>query len=257
SEFQYAAEKLWVYELGAKTEWLDNRLIANAAFFYQDYTDKQVATLIPVPNTDFNTARIINAGQARVKGMELETVAQATENLRLSASYTYLNAKYTKFDYLTASSNEVIRNGNCEVVRSNGVAICSTSLTGRRLEGAPRHALVMSANYTASAATLLGDDAEWFIEGDSRYQSRRFIEASNNRTLSSYWLLNARVGVTRDQWEVLFYVDNVTDNRTVKSALRDSGTVEQARFNTAAPPDTLLVNLPDPRTVGIRAKVNF
>lgn len=257
SQFQYQAEKLWVYEVGAKREWFDNRLVTNGAFFYQDYKDKQVVSLIPIPNTTSNGTIILNAGQARVYGFEFDGTAKPTEHLTLSASYTYLDTKYKSFDYLTSSSSEAIRNGNCTVVTQNGQRLCQTSLTGKELEAAAKNALSLGFNYTRPASAFGKDGWNWFIEGDARYQDKRWVEAQNLRQWDDYWLANLRVGLNSEAWEVLFYVDNVFDDRTIRGGVRDTGTVEQARLNLNAPPDVLVVTLPEPRTFGIRTKVSF
>ena len=46
-------------------------------------------------------SRIINAGEAEILGFEFDTAWQATDNLTLTAAYTYLpRAKYTDFEIL-------------------------------------------------------------------------------------------------------------------------------------------------------------
>ena len=40
----YDSEHNWTYELGTRTDWLDNRLRLNATLFYVDWTDLQFRT---------------------------------------------------------------------------------------------------------------------------------------------------------------------------------------------------------------------
>ena len=44
------------YEVGAKTQFLEDRVQLNVAAFYNDYTDMQVFRFVPDPNTGIPTA---------------------------------------------------------------------------------------------------------------------------------------------------------------------------------------------------------
>jgi iron complex outermembrane receptor protein len=80
------------YELGFKYDTADRRLRLNGAAYYTDYTDLQVQVLVGVqPLT-------ANAGDAEVKGFELELQAVPIENLQLNAGVGYTDAKYTSLD---------------------------------------------------------------------------------------------------------------------------------------------------------------
>lgn len=76
------------YEIGAKTDWLDNRLRLNAAVFYMDYSDLQVQDFLPS-----GVAFIDNAGGVTVPGIELESVFVVNDYLTLLASYAYLDGE--------------------------------------------------------------------------------------------------------------------------------------------------------------------
>ena len=93
----YDEETLTSFEIGLKSQWLENRLRANFALFYTDYDDLQVssfeasadgATFIPV---------FTNAGKATIKGAEMELTALITDQLTLTANVGYLNAGYDEF----------------------------------------------------------------------------------------------------------------------------------------------------------------
>ena len=78
----YDEETAMNYEIGAKTEWLDNRLRINTDVFYMDYTDLQVANFLPS-----GAPFIQNAGGTKVRGVELETAFVINDYLTLMASY--------------------------------------------------------------------------------------------------------------------------------------------------------------------------
>ncbi|WP_207931370.1 TonB-dependent receptor [Brevundimonas goettingensis] len=89
-------EEVKAYEVGVKSDLLDNRLRLNAAVYAMDRTDSQIdfSLVTVVGASTRNTLETINApGTTTIRGAELEGQFQATENLRLSASYAYTDAK--------------------------------------------------------------------------------------------------------------------------------------------------------------------
>jgi iron complex outermembrane recepter protein len=99
-------EKLDTYELGAKTEWWDNRVRLNAAVFHSNYDDIQINTQSD-PNVP-TASDILNAGEATIDGVELEVTAALTDELTIGLNYAYLNADYDKIE--NALGQDVTRN---------------------------------------------------------------------------------------------------------------------------------------------------
>ena len=89
----FEPETVTSYEIGVKSEWLENRLRVNAAVFQMDYKDKQELFF----NNVTRILTITNAGQATIKGAELEVTYQPTRWLGLSATYGYLDTVYDEF----------------------------------------------------------------------------------------------------------------------------------------------------------------
>ena len=80
-----------LYEIGAKTEWFDNRLRINAAAFFTDYEDLQILQLLVPESAPPGTAGTLftqNAANAEVRGLEAEFVFAATDNLTIQGSVT-------------------------------------------------------------------------------------------------------------------------------------------------------------------------
>lgn len=88
----FKSEELTAYEIGLKSRWLDERLEANLAAFYSDYTDMQLTSFTGT------VSATLNAGKAKIEGAELEAVALLTERLRVNLSLAYLHYKFDKFD---------------------------------------------------------------------------------------------------------------------------------------------------------------
>ena len=95
-------EKISMFEIGAKTEFLDHRARVNIAAYTGDYEDFQVDFSAPYYSFDANgnvitsasttrtTTDTINApGKGRVSGVETDFTLAPMEGLILSGSYTY------------------------------------------------------------------------------------------------------------------------------------------------------------------------
>lgn len=86
----FEPEEATTIELGFKSQILQDRIRINGALFKTDYTNMQV-TVIRGISPFFE-----NAGEAEIKGFELEAMGLATDNLTISAGLGYLDASYTK-----------------------------------------------------------------------------------------------------------------------------------------------------------------
>lgn len=103
----YDPETVNNYEIGAKTQFLDNRLRFNVSAYKMNYKNKQEELSVPVNITGGTGQQtlFVNAATARLQGVEFEVLARPARGLNLSASLGYLEAKYTSFnDPLTGSS---------------------------------------------------------------------------------------------------------------------------------------------------------
>jgi hypothetical protein len=168
------------------------------------------------------------------------------------------------------------------VTFDNGDQRCRISYDGNNLEDAPENAFVGSARYERA----WNSQVDWFLEGNSEYLDERFVAADNNLALDSYWLFDARAGLTSDEWEVVAFVDNVLDDDTVKSGLNnidqrwevvafvdnvlDDDTVKSGLNNidqrylavdaltfAVLVPNSARYLLPEPRTYGVRFNYRF
>ena len=262
--FTFKPEKMTAYELGAKTNWSGGfgAISLNGSVFFQDYSDKQVSVRIVTADGTLNR-RTTNAGAAEVWGLELESTWQTPiEGLNLSAAYTWLDTEYVEFFDFGNDTNGTSRIGNCQLWNPLdnagaplGVATtCRTSRKGNELERAPEHAFVAQAAYSRP---LSNTNMSWFVEGDTQFQAERFVDTENQQSFDDYWLLNLRAGLEADNWEILAFVDNVTDDDTIRSGSQIPDFSETIGSLRGAPEFVDVGILPPKRQVGIRAKVKF
>lgn len=83
-----------LYEIGLKFQSPDNVVRLNTAVFQSDYTDLQVLGFTP----GIVGATTINAGEARIRGAEVELALSPVREFTLQAGLGYLDAKYTRLD---------------------------------------------------------------------------------------------------------------------------------------------------------------
>ncbi len=255
---RFDSEKLDAWELGTKASWeFAGFLQTNASFYFQDYTDKQVATQVVV-NGELN-ARILNAGGAEVWGLEIEAVWQPwfAEGLTLSGGYTYLDTEYTDFVVTSAALQRAAGNGSCDVVVIAGEQTCAFQFAGRQLERTPEHALVLQGNYTRQ---FFNQNFDWFIESNATWQDERFLTEDNLVTFDDVWLVDLRLGLSAENWEAIGYVDNLFDDDTIITGGNgpDFGQqIVETGFLAGFGSLQWFGTLPEPRTVGLRANYRF
>jgi iron complex outermembrane receptor protein len=99
-------EVSWDYELGVKTNWLDNRLIVNANLYWNDIFDFQ-SVLVNTDYTDVNGVPIRknflgNIGHVRLRGFEFDGRWSPIDRLWFTFAGAYTNAQYV--DYAKAAA---------------------------------------------------------------------------------------------------------------------------------------------------------
>ncbi len=94
----YNPETLDNYEVGFKSQFLNNRVRLNAAVYLMKYKDQQQDLDVPAPGTSTGREnRTINASKADLKGFEVDLTARVAEGLTLRGNIGYLDAKYKNF----------------------------------------------------------------------------------------------------------------------------------------------------------------
>jgi len=194
----YGPEKLWSYEVGLKSDWLDHRLRFNIDGFYYDYTDLQVESYVQV-GASFG-ARTQNAATARVKGIETELEWKPTRAIDLYANVAYLDARYTKYPnaYVTTFG--------------------TFDASGKRLNNAPRWSATFGGSYTFD----LAQSGKLLVGMDAHVQSTVYFTAANDgvngvtgypEQQRGYGVIDARVAWTSDDglWRVALIGSNLTD----------------------------------------------
>ena len=214
-------EFVWSYELGVKTSALDNRLQANVAGFYMDYTDLQVGF---VDATSVVTT--VNAASARNFGLEAELRAKPAPGLTIELFGTYLNAKYKQFDSGDYRQSFTV-----------------VSLAGNRLSNAPEWSFRAGADYDI----LISGSGKLNLRADINWQDRVYFTEFNNAdaTQAPYALLNAGVKYTPDNgmWSIDVWGRNLADKLVVTNNIITAPLFNSVRVGSVAPPRTYGITL--------------
>lgn len=183
-------ETVWNYELGIKSDFMNNRLRLNAAIFTMDYKNLQV--------TQTNAACLCNltdnAASAEIKGIEAEFILAATDSLRFNLSGSYVDAKYK--DFIESAIDP-----------TTGLNLNSS---GNRMQRTPETQISGGVDYSMGVGSW--EDALHF-RVDYAWQSDMFWATDNIAKEDAYGLLNARIALSPDgaPWTVAAWGQNLTD----------------------------------------------
>lgn len=222
----YGPEYLWSYEIGMKSQWLDDRLRLNASAFQYDYKDLQVTLYKPPIN-----AITENAATARVKGIEIELTGRPHPQLDLMANIAYLDARYRK--YKGAESR----------------AFGDFDASGQKLNNAPRWATMLGARYTWM--TSMGS---FYVAADAHYRSTQYFTPVNQGLYGvsdypaqqgEYTLVHARVGwhSLDDSWHAALVGHNLTREEYITAAVDYGGLASDTVIGRPGAPRMLSIQL--------------
>lgn len=199
-------ETLTSYEIGFKTQLMDQRLQLNGAIFYNDYEDQQFLVNKPSDALGSSLAlSVANAGESSATGFELEMLALVSETLTFTGGLSYVNPEYD--EYIDQTADPI-----------TGLP-ADVDLSHRKFAHTPE----WNANVGVQYETGLSGGGTLRARTDVAYKDE--IYYTNNDTSLAYDTLNedayTRVdaGVTYitsdDQWEFSLYGKNLTDKRVM------------------------------------------
>jgi len=250
-------EKAWNYEVGAKSQFARGRGSLNVSAFYMDIRDLQLT----VTAGSCSSRLILNADKARSVGAELELTASPNDHVDVAVSAGLNNSKLlTTF---SQGGNVVagIKEGNRlpSVPRFQG----SASLTyGWTLGAGSRTFVSGTYQYVGSRYTLIDDQGDG-VGAACAGQKFGCLDLNTfgsntiggplnqgifqfNPLLPAYSLVNLRVGLTRQSWELSVYLNNALDETALLALDRERGLRARVGYLTN-----------QPRTVGVAMRFDY
>jgi len=180
-QFSYKPEYSWTYEFGVKSTLFDKKMTLNAATFFIDVTDKQVAQMNPVAGNPENRD-IVNAAKVHSYGVEVEVKYQPIRPLILNGAVGYLNSKLK--DWRAAGGDPF-------------------NYDGKKTPGSPDWCYTIGGTYRWDSGFLFGAD----LVGVSDYYS----DTKNLQKVEGRALVNTRLGYETDSYDVMLWAKNLFD----------------------------------------------
>ena len=193
--------------------------------FYYDFRNQQFLNAVNVGGVQ--ASQLVNAGRARIQGLELEVMARPIPPLTLTAGLGLLDAIYK------------------ELVLPDAVTSVPTNLRGKRLIEAPKSTINLAGDYVAE----IGDGKNLTFHIDAVHVGAEFFTAFNNPLASSrpFWEANAMVTFAdpAKNYELSFWIKNLNDNSEVAGAILNAA--NGTKFTT----------IPYPRRYGVSLNYTF
>jgi len=241
-------EKLMAYEIGVKSQLLDNRLRLNADMYYSDYTDQVVNTFRSSP-TGGTQAVIQNAGKSQFWGAELDATAIPLRGVVVNLTYTYINAMFTEFlEQQFDAQGQPVYDANGQPVLTNVAGQRAVTLT-------PAHKLGLGITYTAppTSAGVFSAHLDAFWQDDQTLFVQPLPNGTGYRGIDgwAYAVVNGRLQFTeiplqKGTLDIYAFGKNLFDRdyRTFAIDFGDALGWQGATFG-------------DPRTFGLGLTYNF
>ena len=225
------AEYSWDYEIGAKTKWLDEKLIFTPNFYWTDIFNSQAniadASYTNANGTPLATTYLGTVPHVRLRGWEFAGRYSPFENLWLTFNGAYTDARY--IDYPDAPPpNAWLWTTN--VATPLGVVShpLTLSLSNTRFTGLPKWTFNLGANYERKVGKVLETvGGFWGEQNYTAYGWWNFaffdtVQFTNPWSLIQYWqspytIVNAGVGLRTDdkRYALELWVKNLFDTRYI------------------------------------------
>lgn len=213
-------EELDAYEIGVKSQFLDNSLQINAAAFFYDYTNQQLQESV-------GAATFLRNLNSEVYGLEIESIYYATTDLKFNVDIGMLDTEYEKDQLLSG-----------------------IDIGGNEQPFAPDITANIGVDYTLAHIA----DGELRLHADVQYKGHQWFDPFNAEQAEgpikdgedSYWLSNARLSYTTDKITTAVYIKNITDKYYNAYAINTEGFASNNYFIRG-----------EPRTFGVELTYNF
>ncbi|HJQ36297.1 MAG TPA: TonB-dependent receptor [Thermoanaerobaculia bacterium] len=241
-------ETLWDYEAGIKSTIGGGRGTFNASAYYNDIEDLQAT----VTAGSCSSRIIVNVPKARTAGIEAEFEFAPNDSFDFAVSGNYNNSEL-RSDF-----------------RSSTGGIVAGIQAGNRLPSVPEFQMAAAATYHFPLRSGMAG----YLTGVYQHVGDRYTQVSDQEVgfgtvdisafggdiggpytqnvitfdplMPAYDVVNVRLGVLRGQWDVAFFINNITDERAFLALDIERGSRARVSYMTNTP-----------RTFGVSTRVNF
>ena len=181
------------FEIGVKSQFLDNRVQLNVAAFTVQYDGFQANNFIVLNGATISN--LTNAGTVKSEGFEADLVVNPFDGLNLRASAAYADARVKRFNPNPTTNAPDARNGTV-------------------LPLAPRFVYTIGGDYTKELGGVT-----LYLNTDYRHTSTQYSDLGQSATtrIDPYGMWNASIGFSDpdDKYRVTFHARNIADESYV------------------------------------------
>lgn len=196
----YDPEIVDTYEIGVKSQLLDDRLRLNVTAFKSEFEDMQVTVQAPAPGLAVFSSTVVNAGESEIDGFEVEAIAQLTDGLSAQFVAGYMNAEFINV--------QDARFGNVAKPYDDGTG---TFVAPWEMQNSPDWNGQFSLNYS----TGLGSYGSLVLNTAVSYrdETRMFDAVATILDQGSYslWDAGATWYLPGDTWTASLHLKNIND----------------------------------------------
>ncbi len=195
------SDSLWSYEIGTKNQLMDGRMVLEASAYHSKWEDIQTNVLLPT----CGVLTTLNLGEATIDGIDVSMMVRPAESLTFGASFSYMDARYTKQVGEVAGVNRIVTKG-----KPLPVAPWSMHLSGE-----------YSFSITDREAYVRGDFTHSAHDSTSLDYDSVLTDPDIPRTPSTS-VLDLRTGVYFNDLEASFFINNALNENALLSYGHDN-----------------------------------
>jgi iron complex outermembrane recepter protein len=186
----FGPDRVWDYEVGAKSDWLDHRVDTDLAVYYMDWSNIQLNSLVGGQTVTGN------GGDAVSEGVEFQAHVKPVERLVLGANFAYNETRMVVINPANLAGAE----------------------RGNPLPNAPKWTTTETADYSFPLAKgfngLVGVSYEY--QG-SRNSSFAGDKVNTSVVVPAYSVEDLRLGITSHTCDVTLHVNNLSNTNGITS----------------------------------------
>jgi len=203
-------ETVLAYEAGFKSGLFGGRVRLNGSVYFYDRSDVQQNA--GDPTSVVQIKRVANIGDVEAKGAEVDLTWVPTDGLTVSLGVGTTDSAVSRSSFVQSASLPLLPDASVEGTNT------------------PNYSDV-TANFLVRYDYHTGNDTEWFLQADGRYQSETDLSIITDPIEEAifreggYTEINVRFGFGSDSgsWKFLGYVENAGD-KEYRTTVRNDGT---------------------------------
>ncbi|MFT4256959.1 MAG: TonB-dependent receptor [Pseudoxanthomonas sp.] len=210
-------EEVTNYELGFKSDWLENTLRFNASLYQLDWKNQGLsisAQAMQKNDTLYTNTYVVNVGKTRIRGLELESQWAFAPGWLASLVYAFTDSEILEYSSADQADLMSAVAGNTP---NPGDGSPLGNLAGHKSPLVPRNKFTLGLAYDGHFANGWDYGFNW----DTTYEGDRYLQVDNLAILKASWLSNFRMTLSPSEaWKITAYVNNVFDDDSPQSGLR-------------------------------------